>query len=137
MKWIHLSVDGETCPRCTETGQEVKKAVSLLEKALAPLGIEVEFEEVELMPQEFMRDPMRSNEVWVNGRLIEDWLGAKKVKTPCCDVCGDAECRAVEINGQTNETITAELIIKAGLLAAADLVGKNKVVNGVNSQCCG
>lgn len=64
-----ISVDGESCPRCTGTGQELKKAISLLEKALAPLGIEVEFEEVELMPQEFMKNPMRSNEVWVNGDI--------------------------------------------------------------------
>lgn len=128
VKWVHLSVDGETCPRCRETGKEVAKAVETLRLILAPLNIKVTFEEVELTPEDFARNPLRSNEIWLNGRLLEDWLGAKTTQTPCCDVCGDEECRALEIDGQLQEVVAAELIVKAGLIAASELLNA--------SDCC-
>ncbi|AAB89951.1 DUF2703 domain-containing protein [Archaeoglobus fulgidus] len=121
IKWLHLSVDGETCPRCSETGKELLKAVNTLKEFLSPLGFEVVFEEVELTPEDFSRDPFKSNEVWINGRLLEDWIGAKVTQTPCCDVCGDQECRALEVDQQLQEVVKADLVVKAALMAVAEL----------------
>lgn len=122
VKWVHLSVDGETCPRCRETGKEVAKAVKTLGLILSPLNIKVAFEEVEITSDEFAQNPLKSNEIWLNGRLLEGWLGAKTTQTPCCEVCGDEECRALEIDGQLREVVTADLIVKAGLIASSELL---------------
>lgn len=135
IKWLHLSVDGETCPRCSRTGKELARAVETLSKILAPLDIEVTFEEVELVPDEFVLNPLKSNEIWLNGRLLEDWLGARTTKTPCCDVCGDEECRALEIDGQLQEVVTSDLIVKAGLIAASELLNASDCCTEGVSRC--
>jgi len=136
IRWVHLSVDGETCPRCSETGKEVARAVETLTKILAPIGIKVAFEEVEISLDEFARNPLRSNEVWVNGKLLEDWLGAETTQTPCCSVCGDEECRALEIEGQLHEVVTADLVIKAGLVAASELLNTGRCCFSGQTRCC-
>lgn len=41
IKWKRLISEGETCPRCGSTEQELRKAVSTLKKSFAPLGIRV------------------------------------------------------------------------------------------------
>ncbi|MCX7642799.1 MAG: DUF2703 domain-containing protein [Armatimonadetes bacterium] len=137
VRWVHLSVDGRTCPRCSETGKELEKAVETLGKTLSPLGIKVVFEEVEIARKEFDRNPLRSNEIWLNGKLLEEWLGGRKTQTPCCDVCGDEECRAVEIEGQLHEVVTADLIVKAGLVAASEMVNAGKSCCSGQTYCCG
>ncbi len=52
-------------------------------------------------------------------RSIEEWLGGTTGQSPCCDVCGPNDCRTVTVDGQTYEAIPADLIVRAGLLAAA------------------
>lgn len=121
IKWLHLSVNGETCPRCSETGKELLKALEILRRILSTLNIEVVFEELELTPEDFSQNPLRSNEIWINDRLLEDWLGAKTTQTPCCDVCGDQKCRALEIGQEIQEVVTAELIMRAALNAVVEM----------------
>ncbi|MBC7110461.1 MAG: DUF2703 domain-containing protein [Archaeoglobi archaeon] len=121
IKWLHLSVNGETCPRCSETGKELLKALEILRRILSTLNIEVVFEELELIPEDFSQNPLRSNEIWINDRLLEDWLGAKTTQTPCCDVCGDQKCRALEIGQEIQEVVTAELIMRAALNAVVEM----------------
>lgn len=126
IKWQRLLYDGQTCPRCGSTGDEVGKAVTTLRQALTPLGIVVVLEKGELSVAEFKQDPLRSNEIWIGGRLLEDWLGAQTGQSACCDVCGPNDCRTVNVAGESHEVVPAELIVRAGLLAAAQLfVGKS------------
>ena len=132
IKWQRLVEGGKTCPRCGDTGEEVRKASASLGQALAPLGIEVALEEVEISGAEFKRQPLESNRVLVNGRPLEEWLGAETGQSPCCDVCGPHECRTVMADGHSYETVPADLIVRAGLLAAAGLTGKGK-----DQPCCG
>lgn len=129
--WQRLVEDGETCPRCGGTGEEVRKAARALGQALAPLGIEVVLEEVELSFEEFERQPLDSNQILIGGRPIEEWLGAKAGKSPCCEVCGPNECRTLTVEGRVYEAIPQDLIIRAGLLAAAGLAGA-----GPRQPCC-
>jgi len=136
IKWVHLSVDGDTCPRCLETGKEVKVAVEILSRILSPLDIKVTFEEIEIKPDEFALNPLKSNEIWLNGKLLEEWLGAKTTQTPCCDVCGDEDCRALEIDGQLHEVVTSDLIVKAGLVAASELINAVKCCCSGQTSCC-
>ena len=122
IKWKRLISKGETCPRCGSTEEEIKKAVLTLKQSFAPLGIKVILEKEQLSITEFKKDPLQSNRIWINNRLLEDWIGGIVGHSPCCDVCGPHDCGTVEIRGQIYDTIPAEVIIKAGHLAASQLV---------------
>ncbi|GIW47695.1 MAG: hypothetical protein KatS3mg078_1572 [Deltaproteobacteria bacterium] len=118
IKWQRLVSEGETCPRCGSTEKELDKAILILKQFLALLGIEVELEKEELSLSEFEKEPLQSNRIWINNLPIEDYIGGKIGQNPCCGVCGPHECRTVEIEGRTYETIPSEIIVKAGLFAA-------------------
>ncbi len=130
--WERLVTDSGTCPRCGSTEAELDKAAALLRVSLEPLGVAVAVEKREISAAEFRADPARSNRVWLNGRLLEDWLGGRSGQSPCCDVCGDAECRTVEVAGEAHETVPADLIVRAGLAAAAALPDAPAA-----APCCG
>ena len=123
--WQRLVDDqGQTCDRCGGTEQELHKALRFLIKSLAPAGIAFSLETKSLDPQEFARDPSQSNRIWVDGKPLEKWVKAETGASPCCGPCGDAECRTVNVEGTTYETIPAELIIRAALLAVEREVKK-------------
>lgn len=121
--WQRLLSKGETCPRCGLTENEIDKAVTLLRQSLEPLGVEIVLEKRELSVDLFKKDTLQSNAIRINGRLLEEWLGARTGQSECCDVCGPNDCRTMEVGGDVYEAIPADLIIKAGLLAAAQLLG--------------
>ena len=124
IKWQRLLSEGETCPRCGSTEKEVEKAVSMLRKSLAPLGIEINLEKVELSVAEFKNNPLESNRIWIGKRPLEDWIEGKVDKSPCCDVCGPSDCRTLEVKGKVYESIPAEVMVQAGLLAAAEIINE-------------
>lgn len=132
IKWQRLLSDGKTCPRCGATETGVDSAAAKLKLALFPLGIEVRLEKAALSQREFKKDPLRSNTILLNGKPLEDYLAAAVGQSKCCDVCGPEDCRTVVVSGKTYETIPAELIVKAGLMAAASLV-----VPSPQGSCCG
>lgn len=119
---------GGTCARCGSTETEVEQAAAQLKQALAPLGIAVTLELQALDTESFRRDVDASNRIWVNDRLLEDWLGAE-VGASDCTFCGteagtDVGCRTLVHDGQTFETIPATLIVQAGLTAAAQVLSR-------------
>ncbi len=122
IKWQRLLYDGKTCPRCGSTESEVERAVTVLGQTLKPLSIDVVLEKGELSVEQFKQDTLQSNAIWINGRLLEDWLGAQTGQSECCDVCGPNDCRTMTVAGDVHEVVPVELIVKAGLLAAAQLV---------------
>ncbi len=123
LKWQRLVDDKKrTCPRCSGTEGELDRAYLKLREALSPLGIKVVLEKKELTLEEFKANPLASNQLWIGDKTLEEWLGAMTGKSRCCDVCGDSECRTVEIRDQVYETIPASMIIKAGLMAAAEML---------------
>jgi hypothetical protein len=144
IKWQRLVSEGQTCPRCGSTEEELEKAISTLKQSLSPLGIDVVFKKHELSVAEFKKDPLLSNQIWLNDKLLEDWIGGKVDKSPCCDVCGPSECRTFGVGGEVYEVIPADLVIKAGLLAASQLVSmetnepccESKARKATNSSCC-
>jgi hypothetical protein len=113
---------GQTCDRCGTTETAVEQAVQKLKRALRELDIDVVLEKTTLSPTAFLKDPLESNRVWVAGEPIESWLSATAGQSRCCSACGDADCRTVTVDGQTYEAIPAELIVRAGLLAGAELL---------------
>lgn len=123
IRWQRLVADaGGTCPRCGTTGDAVADAARRLTEALAPLGITVEVETAALDDATFRRDPSQSNRIWLAGRPIEEWLDAGVGSSTCCDECGDAECRTMHVGGAVHEAIPADVIVRAGLMAAASLL---------------
>jgi len=122
VRWQRLvNKSGQTCPRCTDTGEAVEAACSKLKKSLGELDIEVVLNKETLDFSIFTKDPLQSNRIWIAEKSLEEWIGATVCKSQCCDVCGDSECRTITIDQYTFETIPQNLIVRAGLLAAAEL----------------
>ena len=115
---------GQTCERCGNTEMELDKAMRFLEKSMAPAGVRFSVEKKALDSHEVSRDPAQSNRLWIDGLPLEKWLGADVGQSPCCGPCQDLPCRTLEVGGTVHETIPAELIIKAGLLALQRQVKK-------------
>lgn len=116
--WQRLVDEQEqTCERCGGTEQELHKALRFLTKSLAPIGITFSLETRAMDREEFSRNPSESNRIWIDGKPLEKWLKAETGASSCCGPCGDAQCRTVTVEGATYETISAELIVKAALMA--------------------
>jgi len=110
---------GRTCARCGATREALEHAIAKLKGALAPLGLEPRLETREIGEAAFKSDPSASNRIWIADRSLEEWLGASSGSSRCCSVCGDSECRTVELGETVFEEIPEELILKAALVAAA------------------
>ncbi len=132
IRWERLVSDGKTCPRCGETENELEKAADILRKSLKPMGIEVLLEKDSLSKSEFEKNPLRSNRILFNGIPLEDYIGGKTGKSSCCDACGPVECRTLEVDKKQYETVPSEIIVKAGLIAAAQMLNENEA-----EKCCG
>ncbi len=120
IEWQRLLDEQEkTCPRCGSTEQEVEKAANNLKRTLAPHGIDVILRKKAIDRESFTKDVLQSNKITIAGKAVEEWLGATTGQSRCCETCGDAECRTVEYEDQTHEAIPADLIVRAGLVAAS------------------
>lgn len=124
IRWQRLvDQSDKTCPRCASTEQEVTKAVAHLRQSLAPAGIAVTAEAERMDEATFLAAPLESNRIWINGRPLEDWLGAHTASSACSGCCGDnTQCRTVALGGTTYEAIPAGLIVRAGFLAAGKIL---------------
>lgn len=122
IKWQRLLHEGQTCPRCKSTGDEVEKAVSILRESLSPMNIEVVLEKEALTDSQFKNNTLESNKIWINNVLMEEYIGGKIGQSTCCDVCGPHECRTVKVGEEVYETIPSDTIVKAGLLAALKMI---------------
>ena len=136
VNWQRLVTDeGQTCDRCGGTQEELSKAIETLEKSLRPLGIEIASVEESLTIEECAADIIQSNRIVIGDRTLEEWLGGEVGQSlcgSCCSVIGEeVECRTVCVDGSTYEVIPAELIVRAGLLAASHMMSAPSA-----SPCC-
>ncbi len=115
----------QTCPRCGSTEKEVDKAVSELNRLFNQFEVIVNLVKKAIDPESFKKDVLQSNKILIAGKTLEKWLGAKTGQSKCCETCGDAECRTVEYADETHEAIPADLIVRAGLIAASWVFGVN------------
>jgi len=117
--------DGKTCQRCGGTEEQLSKGIENLTRALQPLGIKVTLEK-NSMGAECTDSIIESNKILIHGRPLEEWLGAKVGTSECgfcCTKLGESvECRTTSVDGKTYEVIPAELIVKAGLKAASEII---------------
>lgn len=113
----HLAAGAVTCERCGKTGDSFKSVVEELRGEFALAGVKVNLTGT-------LPDKTRiaeSNEIRMNGTLIEDLLAAGVVSTDCPS-CGtlageSACCRAIEIGNERYEDIPPEMIRKAAYRA--------------------
>lgn len=124
IRWQRLvDENGETCDRCGMTETAVDGAVKKLQDSVKVLGIEIILEKEVIVPSKFLQDTLESNRIWIAGKSLEEWLSATSGQSKCCSTCGDSDCRTITVDEKTYEAIPEELIVKAGLLAAAELLG--------------
>jgi len=136
MLWKRLVKEGETCPRCGSTQQNVASAVKKLKAVLRPLGIEPVLETLAIDEKAFQAEPSESNRIWIAGKPLEAWLGARIGASPCCTVCGDQPCRTMEIGDSIHETIPEDLIVRAAMMAASSMIGADPT-SANSSVACG
>lgn len=126
--WQRVTVGAQTCQRCGDTGESVRRAAERLRAELAPRGIAVELEQKTLSP--LLPGVLdESNRVFFNGVPMEELLGARNGAShcqSCCDMLGEHMngqtcCRTVIVDGAEHEALPEELLVRAGLLAAERL----------------
>jgi hypothetical protein len=117
IEWKHFDVGGATCERCGSTGDALNTVIEELRSEFAPAGVKINLTKTLLEKTRIAE----SNEIRMNGMLIEDLLAAGVVSTDCSS-CGTLAgestcCRAIEIGDEQYETIPPEMIKKAAYLA--------------------
>jgi small redox-active disulfide protein 2 len=135
VEWRHLVADGNTCDRCDLTGNALRATLASLHAELTAQGHAVSFKETPLGTA----DLAQSNLILLNGRALEDWLGASSTEThcaSCCDLIGaQVCCRAVDINGTVYEAIPDDLIRTAALAALNLEVSTMKTIKVLGTGC--
>ncbi len=136
IRWQRLVDEkGQTCERCNSTELELQKAFQSLDKSLAPLEIKVILEKNTLDPEFCAEDISQSNRIWINEKALEDWLCATVNKSYCESCCPElgkeVECRTIIFEENEYETVPAIFIIKAGLLAASQILNVTE-----DDPCC-
>jgi hypothetical protein len=117
IEWKHFAVSDATCERCGKTGEALNTAVEELRHEFASSGVTINFSEVLLDKTRIAE----SNEIRMNGVLLEDLLAATVVSTDCPS-CGTLAgestcCRATEIGDNRYEDVPVWAIKKAAYRA--------------------
>lgn len=134
IEWRHLDIDGETCNRCYDTGENLYNEVTRLNRSLQSEGISVEWFETKLDKNQVNQ----SNALLFNGTPIEDILSIK-VSENFCESCSSllgekTFCRTVTYEGEEYEDIPAKAIRNAAYKVLN--IDKAKSKNEVKTRCC-
>lgn len=136
IEWKHLDVEGETCNRCYDTGENLNQEVKRLNRLLQPQGIDVEWFETKLDDTQIPQ----SNMLLFNGVPIEDILDIK-VSENYCDSCAallgtDTYCRTITYEGNEYEDIPAKAIRHAALTVLGIKEEQKALSPSAKSRCC-
>lgn len=123
IQWQRLTESsGDTCGRCGNTERSIDEAGRLLTASRRPLGIRVSVVKARLTSEMFGLDPSQSNRIWIADQPLEEIIGAQTGVSRCSGCCGDRDCRTTVVDGRSYETVPPELIVRAGLKLAANMV---------------
>jgi hypothetical protein len=135
LAWHKVSEDdGSICELSAATQRMVEQAREELSRILAPANVKVAVET--LTPEKVDGAECLCNRILVQGRFVDEWLGAEMVKTGCSGCPNQAGCPngagsdgcggqyAMVHQGRTYSIVPANLITMAGMIAAADLTGE-------------
>ena len=115
IEWRHLDKEGNTCIRCSDTGEALHKVVAELAQECRPCGWDIKFRETKLTEKEISE----SNIILLNGKPIEKILpnavAGESHCQSCCELTGNSStsCRTIESDGKAYESIPSYLIRQA------------------------
>jgi len=117
IEWKHYAEGDATCERCGKTGDALLVAVEELRQEFKSAGVKINLTETILDKTRIAE----SNEIRMNGALIEDLLAAGMVSTDCPS-CGTLAgestcCRAIEIGNERHEDVPMWAIKEAAYRA--------------------
>ena len=117
IEWKHFAVGDATCERCGKTGEALHAAVAELRAEFSPAGVKINLTETLLEKTRIAE----SNEIRMNGVLLESLISASVVTTDCPS-CGELAgestcCRAIGIGSEIFEDLPIELIKEAAYRA--------------------
>ena len=137
IEWRHIDVDGETCNRCYDTGENLNHEVKRLNKTLQQRGISVEFIDSKLNNHQVAE----SNKIYFNGIPIEKIIDMEVLEN-FCESCSSLMgkktfCRSIIFEGNEYEDVPAKAIRQAALKVLGldeSKVSNKSCCNG--SNCC-
>lgn len=113
IEWKHFDKDGKTCERCSNTGSNLNEIFNHLKDEYLKQEIEIQYKETKL-PGSRMAE---SNQILLDGVLIENVIPEAKLGENHCDSCSDliddpegCNCRTITYKDKTYETIPVDLI---------------------------
>lgn len=135
IEWKHLDIEGDTCDRCYDTGENLNQEVKRLNRALQSQDIIVEFVETKLDDTQIPD----SNVILFNGVPMEDILDIQ-VSNNYCDSCTtllgkETYCRIITFEGNEYEDIPAKAIRQAALKVLG-IEEKTAAPENKQSCCC-
>lgn len=134
IEWQHLDVEGETCNRCYDTGENLAAEIKRLNRALSPQNIKIEYIDTELDGTHISD----SNTLLFNDVPIEDILNIE-VSQSYCASCSDllgtkTYCRTIKFDGNEYEDIPAKAIRQAAYKALN--LNEDSSDTSESSGCC-
>ena len=123
IEWKHFAVEDVTCERCGQTGTALLSAVEELREEFSSAGVKIHLTETLLDKTRIAE----SNEIRMNGVLLEEILSASVVTTDCPS-CGTLAgentcCRAIEIGDELFEDVPVRVIKEAAYRALGIVSG--------------
>lgn len=120
IEWRHLVVDGNTCTRCSETGQALEAVIDKLNPICETNGCRLEFTDTPLDADQIGI----SNTLLIEGKPMIDWIDQASMGSSncssCCEMIGqNVACPTLELPQQSHEAIPPDLIEAAICQAAA------------------
>lgn len=116
IEWKHFDKEGKTCIRCLQTGENICEVMSNLKADSKFNDIEIELKETKL-PESRMNE---SNQILINGVLIENLLTGISIGENYCDSCSGlvndpygCNCRTINQRGNVHENIPVDMIKQA------------------------
>jgi len=116
IEWKHLDIDGDTCNRCYDTGENLTNEIKRLNRSLKSKDIQVEFIDTKLDATQVQL----SNIILFNGVPIEEIINIGVLENycdSCTDLIGkDTYCRSVIFDGNIYEDVPVKAIRQAALI---------------------
>ncbi len=117
IEWKHFAVGSETCERCGQTGAALLSAVEELREEFSSAGVKINLTETLLDKTRIAE----SNEIRMNGVLLEELVSASVVSTDCPSsgkLAGEITCcRAIGIGDELFEDVPVRVIKEAAYQA--------------------
>jgi len=133
IEWLHFDKNGATCERCSKTGVNLQEVIKDLQKEF-----DIEFKETKLTEDRMSE----SNQIIINGKLIEELIPDTKVGENFCSSCtdltdnsSDCHCRTINQGETVFEDIPTDLIKKAIINIINSKLNKTMKIQIIGSGC--